>query len=90
MRKFALAAACLLSLAGCGSTVNQVTAAANTTISKAQADVQTALSVYGVAKGIAGVAATVDPTIAPVVAAAASAIGCRSTRLRRRQTVMKP
>lgn len=58
-------------LAGCGMTLPTsaaVTAATTATISKAQQDLQTALNLYGVAKGIGQVASLADPALGVVVA----------------------
>jgi len=67
----AVAAAALLS--GC-SNLPVVTAGANTTISKAQSDVQEAIALYGIAKGIAQAAELAQPSITPIVTAATAAL----------------
>lgn len=66
MRKFVpyLCAAALL--AGC-TAAQQTTV--NTTIATAQADVQNAVVLYGISKGIAQVAAATNPSLAPVLLA---------------------
>lgn len=65
-------------LAGCATLPNlpalpttaNVQAATAATISQAQQQVQQAITLYGIAKGIAEVGATADPAIAPVVGVA--------------------
>lgn len=63
----ALAGALALPLSGCGVPVAAVNAAAQQTISNAQQALQKALTFYGIAKGVAEIGATADPTIAPAV-----------------------
>lgn len=59
-------------LCACGSlpTPGAVQAATTATISKAQTDLQAAINVYGVAKGIGQVASLAVPGLVPIVAAA--------------------
>lgn len=64
-----------LSLAACAPiTQANVQAATQATVSQAQQDLQTAINLYGIAKGIAEVGATADPTIAPAIGIAIAAL----------------
>jgi hypothetical protein len=60
----------LVALAGSAAlpTTANITTATTATISKAQQDLQAALNLYGIAKGIGEVAAMADPAIGPIVA----------------------
>lgn len=71
MKTLILAGTCLLSLSACADlpTLSAATAAATATVSQAQTDVQNAINLYGVAKGIAQVASLAMPQIAPIIAA---------------------
>lgn len=60
-------------LTGCGNSA-AVQAGINTTISTAQADVQKAITLYGIVKGIAQVATLADPTIGPLVSMATTTL----------------
>ncbi len=57
-------AAVALLLSGCAGTVPT---AATTTVPAAQAKLQAAVTLYGISKGIAEVAAIADPGLAPVL-----------------------
>jgi hypothetical protein len=61
-------AAIALALSACSAaTSTSLTTSANTTLATAKADVQEAITFYGVAKGIAQVAELADPTLAPTI-----------------------
>lgn len=63
--------ACLLMLAACSaSTTTAVTA----TVSTAQKDLQGAITLYGIAKGIAEVASVADPALAVPLGASIAAL----------------
>ena len=66
----ALAAVAVLALAACQAmpTAANVAAATEATISAAQADVQKAINIYQISKGIAQVGCLADPAICPVPA----------------------
>lgn len=66
-----VAAGLLVALSGCSASV---TTAATATVSKAQSDLQTALDLYGVAKGIGEVAELANPALAVPVGAAIAAL----------------
>ena len=72
MRKIMLAFGCLLALAACSATDQAKIASINTQIvaglPTAQQNAQAAIKLYGIAKGMAGVASLVDPAIAPEIA----------------------
>lgn len=61
----------LLLVGACSATT---TAAVTATVSKAQQDLQTAINLYGIAKGIAQVAAVAEPALAPILTGGIAAI----------------
>jgi len=70
-----LAGAALCLLAGCDMVPAATKATVSkATVSKAQADLQTAIDLYGVAKGIAEVAGLVNPGVGVAIAGLAAAV----------------
>ncbi len=72
MRNLALAGACLFGLSACAGTAITPTTV-TTSLTTAQQDLQKALNLYGIAKGIAQIAEMADPALAPVLAPAIAA-----------------
>lgn len=72
-RKIALATvlAVSLGLVGCAAST---TAAVTATVSTAQAKLQSAINLWGIAKGIAQVAAIADPALAPILGVGIAAV----------------
>ena len=70
LRRTLLSIAALGPLAACGTipTTANVTAATTATVSKAQGDLQLAINLYGIGKGIAQVGCLADPAVCPVLA----------------------
>ena len=64
-RGLIMTTALALCFAGCAGTT---AAAVKATVSPAQAQLQAAITLYGISKGIAQVAAIADPGLAPVLA----------------------
>lgn len=73
MKRIALACivAVSLGLAGCAAST---TAAVTATVSSAQTKLQDAISLWGIAKGIAEVAGIADPALAPILGAGISVV----------------
>ncbi len=69
MRNLALAGACLFGLSACADTAITPTTV-TTSLTTAQQDLQKALNLYGIAKGIAQIAEMADPALEPVLAPA--------------------
>ncbi|HEY0182644.1 MAG TPA: hypothetical protein VGC09_07525 [Rhodopila sp.] len=73
MRNLALAGACLFGLSACDGTAITPTTV-TTSLTTAQQDLQKALNLYGIAKGIAQIAEMADPALVPVLAPAIAAM----------------
>lgn len=57
-----------------GACTSSTTAAVTATVSKAQTDLQSAINLYGIAKGIAQVASVADPALAPILGGGIAAL----------------